>query len=339
MGRRAHTLAGALLVTMLWASSGCCRIVELLSKPVPRKDDDALPVPEEDGRDNGDAPPRRNAIRGRIDLGTAAFPAGNDADVTLHDWTSRPNLSPRSYRLGYQLADDSEHDSENDYHRWAKRMGHRKIAENRFQWRPAPRCRGGLHCVYERLAAQDRDAIEPLVELFRDRIQSAGLNTLQATALVVTFGQEIHYEIPRTQPFGILPPAVVVDRNTGDCDSKSLLVHMILRRLGIDSVLISSKKHAHTMLGVALAAPGATFTYHGRRYAFVELTAKRSPIGQINPTLLRPNDWRVDPLPYSVERKSRGNSSGEPATPRRGSRQVETPMNALVGGRIRIRRR
>jgi hypothetical protein len=121
----------------------------------------------------------------------------------------------------------------------------------------------------------------------------------------------------------VLPPALVAQRRWGDCDSKSLLAHMILRTLGINSVLISSEAHQHTMLGVALPAPGTSFTWQGRRYAFVELTAKRSPIGHIHPKLLSPNDWRVVEMAYQPVKPP---AIEEPQELRKGG-----------GGRVRVR--
>jgi hypothetical protein len=71
---------------------------------------------------------------------------------------------------------------------------------------------------------------------------------------------------------------------------------MLLRDMGIDSIMLSSVAHRHAMLGIALPAPGTPFTHAGRRYAYTECTAKGSPIGHINPELLRPNDWRAVPV-------------------------------------------
>jgi hypothetical protein len=59
--------------------------------------------------------------------------------------------------------------------------------------------------------------------------------------------------------------------------------------------MLSSRAHAHAMLGIAIPAPGTTFKFGGRTYAFTELTAKSSPIGHINPELVSPNDWKVVP--------------------------------------------
>jgi hypothetical protein len=259
------------------ALAGCCKI----DFDLPRKQADEPPPP-------GTA----------VDLGNAAHPPRNDAAPVEHAfWLTR--LEPPKYRLGYKMPDRTAQGLLDGYHGWASRVGHKRIDENRFQWRPPRGCLGGLQCVYDELRDENEDGVAPLAALFRERAEAADLDAGAVAALVVTFVQEIEYRIPAEQPFGIMPPALVVKRKEGDCDSKSLLAHMILGSLGIRSVLVSSEAHKHTMLGLALPASGTTFTWQGTRYAFVETTAKRSPIGHINPSLLRPNDWRVVTMQYA----------------------------------------
>lgn len=282
----------------------------------------------------------------RIDLGNAEHPAGNDASPSDHPWWV-PKLEPQQYRLGYKLPAEQASLLVDAYHRWADAVGHQRLSDERFQWRPEPRCFGGLHCVYEELDDQDGSAVHPIAEIFRGRASTARLSALDATALIVTFVQEIDYRIPQEEPFGVLPPAIVVKNKWGDCDSKALLAHMLLRSLGIQTVLISSQAHKHTMLGVALPSAGESFEWQGRRYAFVELTAKRSPIGHIDPRLTRPNDWQVVQLPYTATGydvtpappqepdapDSDGGRVDKPKPKRGGPRRP--PPNTRGGGKIR----
>ena len=251
------------------------------------------------------AAPRKREARGKVEtpatvnLGTAEHPRGNTAKAVRVSWHS-PRLKPSRYQVGYKLAKAQASAVLNAFHNYARRVGHRKIDKNRFHWRPPRRCLSGLHCVYDELARQGRKSIAPLAKTFLARSTKAKLNSLQAAQLIVGFVQEIHYKIPNNEPFGVKPPALGVQHKWGDCDSKSLLAHMLLGRLGIRSVLVSSNAHKHTMLGVAIPAAGTTFTNRGTRYAFTELTAKRAPIGHINPKLLRPNDWRIQSMRYNA---------------------------------------
>lgn len=259
----------------------------------------------------------------RADLGTADYPAGNRATVADYPWYS-PTLKPTRYRLGYRLADEEADAVRAAYENFTRLVGHERVSESRFRWRPPPGCSNGIQCVYEELAREGQDSIAPLAELFRKRVREGRLDALGAAQLVVTFVQEINYRVPTDEPFGVFPPSLVVKFKWGDCDSKSLLAHMLLAAVGVDSVLTSSQAHKHTMLGVALPAPGTSFTWQGTRYAFVETTAKRSPIGHANPSLLRPNDWQVLALRTNPPRTV-GTGDGHA-----GERSVVTPMNERI---------
>jgi hypothetical protein len=283
-----------------------------------------IPVDLETGDDGRDVPPPP-AASGEVHLGDAEHPSPNDAVPVLHPWWV-PGLEPKRYRLGYRVPDATAAELRAAFHRYARSVGHRRVDKTRFQWKPSPRCNGGLHCVYDELIEEGREAVAPLVALFDKRVREAPLSSLEAAELVVTFVQEVTYRVPDEEPFGILPPPLVVRNRLGDCDSKSLLAHMLLGELGIDSVLISSEVHKHTMLGVALPAPGTSFEHEGRRYAFVETTAKRSPIGHINPQLLRPSDWRVVAMRYGPA----GRGGGERVAP---PRRAGDLLSGALGGR------
>lgn len=226
-----------------------------------------------------------------LDLGTAAYPAGTPASgAVVHAWNAK--VRPGAYRVGYALGAPEGAAVDEAFRRWAGSVHFAEGPDGRFRWRPPRGCDGDLHCVYESVAARGADDLEPLVERFRARQRAASLSVLDLAALVVTFVQSIRYEVPKDEPFGILPPPLVVSQRRGDCDSKALLGHILLRSLGIDSILVSSVAHRHAMLAIALPVPGTMMNVGGRKYAFTETTAKGSPIGHISPNLLRPNDWR-----------------------------------------------
>jgi len=318
----------AVLVMALGLSSsgcGCCRIAAELDPTNP--DGDRYEQPDDDDP--------------RLNLGNAEYPPGNQAEPVGHDWWS-PRLDPKSYHAGYKVPQPNAEQIRTDYRSWARGVGHKKLDSNRFQWRPPRRCFNGLHCVYEQLDTSNGEMVEPITQLFRRRAAKANLSSMDLAALVITFVQEIHYRVPKDEPFGVKPPALVVNDSDGDCDSKSLLAHMILRNLGVASVLISSEAHKHTMLGLALPAPGRSFTWKSRKYAFVELTAKRAPIGFISPKLLRPNDWRVVAMRY--RKPGQPPTTGETQDTKKKrkkqkSKRKKQPRGAddiITGGKIRV---
>lgn len=264
--------------------ASCCPIEIELSETAPR---DVEPPTDDTGKGSAG------------DLGDARYPEKSGANATNHSWWLK-GLEVTHYRLGYRMDKSAERDLITKHRDFAKSVHHQKLSDTRFRWSPPERCLGGLQCVYESMDQGSRDAVSPVSALFESRRGVAKLSATELTSLVLTFVQNIRYDQPNEEPFGVLPPGVVVRQARGDCDSKALLAHMILRDLGIGSVLISSDAHHHTMLGVRLPASGKSFTWRGGRYAFLEITAARSPLGHIHPKLLRPNDWRVVPMRYEV---------------------------------------
>lgn len=290
--------AQASLIVAALATTGCCRLLDLLITDIEPEREPAPQGPAEE-------------------LGTAAYPPGTPpVSAAIHTWNAS-RLAPLTYRVGYALSPAEAADVEDDYRGFAAKVQYEDEGKGKFRWAPPSGCAGDLHCVYENIVTRDRPDLDPLIERFKARKSAARLNATDAAWLVVTFVQSIKYEIPEQEPFGILPPALVVARKRGDCDSKSLLALMILRELGIDSVMLSSAAHKHAMLGIALPAQGTKMRYAGRDYMFTEMTAKGSPIGHVNPSLLQPNDWK--PIPFRYPEGARPSSpvtSPKPTAPK-----------------------
>ena len=242
-----------------------------------------------------------------VDLGLAAFPAtAPEAQATKYAWRDK-RLEPSVYRTRYALG-TSEQAAVDEAHRaLAKRVKFKDQGNGNFRWTPPPGCNVNMQCIFEALAEDSRDEVEPLATRFKARVREAKLDPTQATELVMSYVQAIPYEIPKDRPFGLLPPALVAAQKKGDCDSKSLLLLMLLDSLGIESVLLNSDAHRHAMLGVNLPAQGTKIKHEGRSYAFVETTAKNAPIGWISKELLTPNDWIV--VPVDIHKRGGAKSS------------------------------
>ncbi len=95
---------------------------------------------------------------------------------------------------------------------------------------------------------------------------------LTLARLIVTYVQSIEYQRVKDDPYGLVPPALVVN-STGDCDSKGLLAVMLLRLVGIDAALLESNTARHAMVGVDLPMGSDRLWHRGRSYAVVEVTA------------------------------------------------------------------
>lgn len=262
----------------IWLSGCCCGLVDL--SDLFTEQDQGEPSPETPG----------------VELGVAAYPDKTpESQATRYAWRDA-RLEPPVYRVGYALAVGEQSAVERAQTELAERVNFRDRGGGKFSWVPPKGCGAQMQCIFEDLADRSKADLDPLIALFKKRIKDANLGTVDAVELMTTFVQAIPYEIPEGRPFGLLPPALVAARKKGDCDSKALLLHMLLDSIGVDSVLLSSDAHQHAMLAVAVPAQGSKITHEGRDYAFVETTAKGAPIGWVSKEMLKPNDWIVVPV-------------------------------------------
>ena len=87
---------------------------------------------------------------------------------------------------------------------------------------------------------------------------------------------------------GLLAPPQTLKEIYGDCDSKSLLYVLILRKLGYETVMFVNNRIRHAMAGVSTNATGKYLSSQGIRYYFAETTGVGYRIGQLK---TRPEDW------------------------------------------------
>ncbi len=226
-------------------------------------------------------------------LGTALVPSTLNESAARH-WRWRE--SRRAWDVGYGLSSSRHDDIDEAFERLSVRFAYRPGAGTNFTWRPPPECQGReWQCVFETLAADNADAIAPLSQLFEQVRRERSLDDRELTDLVVSFVQNITYKLP-TGAFGMLPPAAVLSDGNGDCDSKALLAVVMLRQLGIDAVILLGSAVGHAALGVGLPSTGTRFSYGGRRYAYVEVTAPGWVTGSIPPEYNVLSAWKVIPV-------------------------------------------
>jgi hypothetical protein len=78
-----------------------------------------------------------------------------------------------------------------------------------------------------------------------------------------------------------VPPLTAAFEKRGDCDSRAMVMAIILERLGIDSVLMVSREYSHALLAVDVPGGGQRFTFGKKAYLVAETTAKVG-IGKID---------------------------------------------------------
>lgn len=85
-------------------------------------------------------------------------------------------------------------------------------------------------------------------------------------------------------------PGVLSGQLASDCDSRSLLLAILLHQMNMDTVLFVSSVYSHAMIGVDLKLPGAKIEVEGKEYLLGETTA-HIPIGRIAQDMSVTENW------------------------------------------------
>ena len=123
----------------------------------------------------------------------------------------------------------------------------------------------------QQAAADIYNALYP--ELKRSKPQDADIKYAQ---YLLSWVQSFGYERAKSKnesDFTSLPASIC--GKGSDCDSRSMLVSVLLNYTGIDTAIVISREYSHAMVVTDIPAPGQTFTMeNGREYIFGETTAK-----------------------------------------------------------------
>ena len=153
-------------------------------------------------------------------------------------------------------------------------------------------------CIYNGMYQSNRSVITRLAAVFRQIREENNLNDLQTIYVIARFVQHMKYYIP--PGIGIYSPARVLLENgkgsleapppghssgwhgAGDCDTKSLLLAMLLRECGYDAVVLDSYRYQHAMAGVNFPGiSGTAVEFRGKPYYVIESTYPNWSIGQM----------------------------------------------------------
>jgi hypothetical protein len=294
---------GALLVVGA-SSLGCQQIDEQLHQLLGPEGPLAPPAAKKPRAIGDQLPPEpkkpltKVVPKGTVDLGIAKVPKDTDESKGVEFFFDAKPIAPSRHRIGYALDEVEYRAVGRGYQEFAASVDFKSTGDSTFTWRPPKGCPNDMSCVFAALVKQTKRDVDPITAKFAAKVKASKLNSLQAAELALAFVQNIPYVEPE-DPFGLRPSPLVVAERGGDCDSKALLLWMMLDQIGIDAVIVSSSAHAHSMVGIALPVSGTTFNWRGRKFAFTETTAIGSPIGHINPELTKPMDWRVEHDPHA----------------------------------------
>jgi hypothetical protein len=149
--------------------------------------------------------------------------------------------------------------------------------------------------VYRRVYNFSVPQMRVVLEGFNKIFKTEKLGVKDKILFIITFIQNIPYE----RPGGLLdlfPPIGTLAYRYGDCDSKALLLYVILEKMGVDCAMLWSYNYKHAMLGIHLSARGDFLTANGKKYYFLETTYPNWNIGDIPPEFNNTRFWFIDEI-------------------------------------------
>ncbi len=95
------------------------------------------------------------------------------------------------------------------------------------------------------------------------------------------------------QRYGVLSPVEFLYSLAGDCDTRTVLLFTLLKKLGYDPIIVNSAQYRHSMLAVDVPTEGAYFTHKGRKFYFWETTATGWLPGMLPPDMNNIDYWTI----------------------------------------------
>ncbi|MFM9005649.1 MAG: hypothetical protein ACKOSR_09135, partial [Flavobacteriales bacterium] len=175
--------------------------------------------------------------------------------------------------------------------------------------------------IYKALVTNDTKKLDSLANYFSGQRDSLRLNPTETAEAVVSFIQEIPYYLVHEgsceeamnagndfmteyhlegkpclaeMAAGIQGPYEFIHNLKGDCDTRSVLCHTLLSKLGIPSSVWVSEAYGHSIIGIGVTGAGNNYkTVNGQRHFATELTAKGFRVGMISPDHTDMDNWLI----------------------------------------------
>jgi hypothetical protein len=175
--------------------------------------------------------------------------------------------------------------------------------------------------VYRRIYYQSSLQMKPVLEGFNKIFVEENFDLRDRVYFIITFVQNIKYERPGGA-LDLFPPLGTIAYRFGDCDSKALLLYVILEKMEIDCAMLWSYNYKHAMLGIKVNGRGNFLTANGKKYYFLETTYPNWDMGEIPPEFNNVKFWFISEIDASYQKdngsdetESRRNIRPSPAIP------------------------
>lgn len=147
--------------------------------------------------------------------------------------------------------------------------------------------------IYKKLYSHDSKVFDFIAQLLKNIASEENLSRIDTINLITSMVQKIQYQIPTLTRTQVLSPTLCIDYRYGDCDTKTLLLVLLLRKMGVDCIHFDSEIYSHAMIGINIPSTGEYIEYQGTKYFFLETTYPGWNLGILPPQYKNKNFWNV----------------------------------------------
>jgi hypothetical protein len=175
--------------------------------------------------------------------------------------------------------------------------------------------------VYRRVFYFSAPKMNTVIEGFNKIFNEENFDDRDKVYFMITFVQNIRYDRPGGE-LDLFPPLGTIAYRFGDCDSKAMLLYVILERMNVDCAMLWSYNYKHAMLGINVNGRGNFLTVNGKNYYFLETTYPNWNVGEIPPEFSNTKFWFISEIDavsqkdkFSDETETRKSLKPSPSDP------------------------
>ena len=150
---------------------------------------------------------------------------------------------------------------------------------------------------YQVIFRDSYSRMEPIYRGLYPYLKDGKYSSYDVTELLMFWIQSFKYERELNTASDLLNPFEGAVKGIGDCDSRSLVLGVLLHKFKIKSVLLTSEKVKHALLAVKISGEGSSYEFDGEKFLYVELTAK-ALIGEIKESIDNSKLWTAIKMEY-----------------------------------------
>ena len=216
-------------------------------------------------------------------------------------------LKKREFQISFNLLEKDVIEAMNYIDQIAD-MSYKDLGLERYYNDPLIEARVVWAEIYRRVFFNSSPKMKSVLEGFNKIFVSENFDVRDKIYFVITFVQNIKYDRPGGT-LDLFPPLGTIAYRFGDCDSKAMLLYVILEKMGVDCAMLWSYNYKHAMLGIKVNGRGNSLTANGKKYFFLETTYPNWEVGEIPPEFNNVKFWFISEI--DADKVTRDNSNSE----------------------------